>query len=50
MKEEIDNFNEKYDQYKVLAVNKSEFLLSTNHKKIMFDLEKQECKDLDFLP
>lgn len=40
MKEEISDYNESQDKYRVLEVNKKEFLLVTNHKKIMFDLDK----------
>ena len=38
MKEEVSDYDESQEQYKVLEVNKRQFLLTTNNKKILFDL------------
>lgn len=46
MKEEVSDYDETQEQYKVLEINKRQFLLATNNKKMLFDLEKEECKDL----
>lgn len=50
MKEELSNYNEQSDKYRVLEINKKQFLLVTGHKKVLFDLDKEDCKELEFLP
>ena len=31
-------------------MNKKQFILATGSKKVLFDLDKEECKELEFLP
>ncbi len=33
-----------------MEVNKKQFVLVTSRKKVLFDLDKEECKELEFLP
>lgn len=40
MKEEISEYNEKEDTFGVLQINKKQFVLTTNKKKMLFDLDK----------
>lgn len=50
MKEELSEYDEQKEVYRVLEVNKKQFLLVTTRKKVLFDLDKEECKELEFLP
>lgn len=40
MKEEVLEYDEKEDNFGVLQINKKQFVLTTNKKKILFDLDK----------
>lgn len=40
MKEEVSDYNEREDSFRVLAINKEQFVLVTNKRKLLFNIDK----------
>lgn len=40
----MSDYQEEKDSYRILEINNKQFVLATGNKKVLFDLEREDCK------